>query len=157
MTLRVVVIPTKGDHIKALYDAMPDGAVVATIFNQPCHGAWEGDVECWASTDGGRLWQLRGVPAEHEPRTNRMNVAAGLALLTLLSHHLVFALAGGVDSLGTLDTFWVFPAGMVDNMVPGQLAGGVTWGWFRPLPLVVVTIGPWAAAYLFYRKWSDIF
>jgi Neuraminidase (sialidase) len=58
---------------------MPDGTIIATIFNQPCHGLWEGDVECWASQDGGRLWTLRGTPAPHEPGTNRMNVAAGLA------------------------------------------------------------------------------
>jgi hypothetical protein len=58
---------------------MPDGAIIATIFNQPCHGLWEGDVECWASEDGGRLWHRRGTPAPHEPGTNRMNVAAGLA------------------------------------------------------------------------------
>ncbi|HRU05282.1 MAG TPA: sialidase family protein [Candidatus Brocadiia bacterium] len=57
---------------------MPDGEVVATIFNQPCHGRWEGDVECWASKDG-RFWRKRGVPAPHEPGTVRMNVAAGLA------------------------------------------------------------------------------
>lgn len=50
---------------------MPDGVIIATIFNQPCHGLWEGDVECWASeggdarpllpwvcrsSDGGRTW-----------------------------------------------------------------------------------------------------
>ncbi len=58
---------------------MPDGAIIATIFNQPCHGLWEGDVECWASEDGGRFWERRGTPAPHEPGTNRMNVAAGLA------------------------------------------------------------------------------
>jgi len=58
---------------------MPDGAIVATIFNQPTHGGWEGDAECWASEDGGRLWVYRGTPAPHEPGTNRMNVAAGLA------------------------------------------------------------------------------
>jgi len=58
---------------------MPDGAIIATIFNQPCHGRWEGDLECWASEDGGRFWRLRGTPAPHEPGTNRMNVAAGLA------------------------------------------------------------------------------
>ena len=57
---------------------MPDGTIVATIFNQPCHGKWEGDVECWASVDG-RFWSKRGVPAPHEPGTNRMNVGAGLA------------------------------------------------------------------------------
>ncbi len=58
---------------------MPDGEITAVIFNQPCHGLWEGDVECWASDDGGRIWHLRGTPAPHEPGTNRMNVAAGLA------------------------------------------------------------------------------
>jgi len=56
-----------------------DGTIIATIFNQPCHGAWEGNVECWGSEDGGRSWKLRGTPALHEPTTNRMNVAAGLA------------------------------------------------------------------------------
>jgi hypothetical protein len=57
---------------------MPDDSIVATIFNQPCHGSWEGDVECWGSSDGA-LWELRGVAAPHEPGANRMNVAAGLA------------------------------------------------------------------------------
>jgi hypothetical protein len=36
-----------------------DGTIIATIFNQPCHGLWEGDVECWGSADGGRSWTLR--------------------------------------------------------------------------------------------------
>ncbi len=58
---------------------LPDGTIVATIFNQPTHGGWEGDVECWSSADDGRSWSLRGVPARHEPTTNRMNVASGLA------------------------------------------------------------------------------
>lgn len=57
---------------------MPDGTIVATIFNQPTHGGWEGDVDCWASADGVGFWSFRGRPAPHEPRTNRMNVAAGL-------------------------------------------------------------------------------
>ncbi len=56
-----------------------DGTVIASIFNHPSHGLSEGDVECWASSDGGRLWKLRGVAAPHEPATNRMNVAAGTA------------------------------------------------------------------------------
>jgi hypothetical protein len=57
---------------------LPDGSVVATIFNQPTHGGWQGDVDCWATRDG-RFWEKRGTPAPHEPATNRMNVAAGLA------------------------------------------------------------------------------
>ena len=58
---------------------LKDGTIVAAIFNHPSHGLAEGDVECWASTDGGRIWKLRGIPAPHEPGTNRMNVAAGTA------------------------------------------------------------------------------
>lgn len=56
-----------------------DGTIIATIFNQPSHAQSEGDVECWASTDGGRFWEIRGIPARHDPDANRMNVAAGMA------------------------------------------------------------------------------
>lgn len=68
------------DNVCAWPNVTPqkDGSLVATIFNQPSHGGWEGDVECWASRDG-RFWEKRGTPAPHEPTTNRMNVAAGLA------------------------------------------------------------------------------
>lgn len=58
---------------------LPDGTLVAVIFDQPTHGGWEGDVVAWASEDDGRTWHFRGVAAPHEPGTNRMNVAAGLA------------------------------------------------------------------------------
>lgn len=58
---------------------LPDGTILALIFNQPCHGLWEGDLDCWASTDGGETWRYRGRPAQHEPGTNRMNCAAGIA------------------------------------------------------------------------------
>ncbi len=58
---------------------LPDGTVLAFLFNQPTHGCWEGDVECWASSDVGDTWTRRGVPGLHEPGTNRMNVAAGVA------------------------------------------------------------------------------
>ncbi len=57
---------------------LPDGTITAIIFGKPSHGQMEGDVECWASTDG-ELWEKRGRPAPNEPQTNRMNVAAGLA------------------------------------------------------------------------------
>jgi len=30
-----------------------DGSIIATIFNQPSHGSMAGDVDCWATTDGG--------------------------------------------------------------------------------------------------------
>ena len=57
--------------------ALAHGTLIATIFNQPTHGGWEGDVECWASADGGLTWNHRGTPTRHQPGCNRMNVGAG--------------------------------------------------------------------------------
>ncbi len=57
---------------------LPGGDIGAVIFNQPNHGDAEGDVELWASSDGGSTWALRSQVTHHEPSTNRMNVAAGL-------------------------------------------------------------------------------
>ena len=56
-----------------------NGTLIATIFNQPCHGRWEGDLDCWASEDEGQTWRFRGRPGVHEPGVARMNCAAGLA------------------------------------------------------------------------------
>ena len=59
---------------------MGDGTVVAAVFGKPCDRQKEGDVQCWASADGGRTWQQRGTPAPHEePNSTRKNLAAGLA------------------------------------------------------------------------------
>lgn len=59
---------------------MPGGEIVATVFNQPSHLSRPGDVECWASEDGGRTWEKRGTPG---PGSNegvaRGNVAVGAA------------------------------------------------------------------------------
>lgn len=58
---------------------LPSGNIAAIIFNQPFHGRFEGEAECWISTDGGRLWKKAGVPIPHKPGENRLNVSAGLA------------------------------------------------------------------------------
>ncbi len=57
---------------------MPDGTIIAIIHNKPSHGGMEGEIECWASSDGEK-WEKRGNPAPHDPNTIRMNHAAGLA------------------------------------------------------------------------------
>jgi hypothetical protein len=57
---------------------LADGTILAAIFNQPCHGLREGDLDCWASQDEGKTWRFRGRIAEHEPGTARMNCAAGV-------------------------------------------------------------------------------
>lgn len=59
---------------------LPDGTIVAMIFNQPNHlERAGGDLECWASTDGGKTWAKRGTPAAHATKTSRANTAVGLA------------------------------------------------------------------------------
>jgi len=55
-----------------------DGELLVFLFNQPCHGVWEGDLDCWSSRDRGETWQFRGRPAAHKSGTNRMNCAVGV-------------------------------------------------------------------------------
>ena len=57
---------------------LPDGTILAFIFDQPNHGNTPGDVACWASVDGGRLWKHRSTATQHEPGTIRVNHAVGL-------------------------------------------------------------------------------
>jgi BNR repeat-like domain len=60
-------------------ERLTDGTLIAVIFNQPCHGLWEGDLDCWASRDEGRTWRFRARVAGHEPTQARMNCALGKA------------------------------------------------------------------------------
>ncbi len=58
---------------------LPNGDILAAIFNQPCHGLWEGDLDAYVSTDQGVSWKFRGRIAPFDaPGTNRMNCAVGL-------------------------------------------------------------------------------
>lgn len=57
---------------------LPNGEVMAVVFNQPCHLVWEGTVDCWVSADRGRMWEFRSHPVINEPTTNRGNVAVGV-------------------------------------------------------------------------------
>lgn len=56
---------------------LPDGSLVAIVFNQPSHGWTEGDVDCWGSADG-LLWKHLSTVTRHRPETVRMNHGAGL-------------------------------------------------------------------------------
>jgi hypothetical protein len=95
---------------------MPDGAIVSTIYNHPSHLMGEGDVECWASTDGGKFWTRLGVAAPHEPRTARANVASGVA------HN---------GDLIVLCSGWGYAPGFRDRRLPPWVCrsgdGGRTW------------------------------
>ncbi len=102
---------------------LPDGTIVATIFNKPSHGQMAGDVECWATEDGGRTWQKRGTPAPHEPDTNRMNVAAGLAG----SGDLIVISSGWSNRYPPGQTGAPFRAGILKPWLCRSSDGGRAW------------------------------
>ena len=93
---------------------MPDGEIIAVGFNQPCHASWEGDVECWASGDDGRMWERRGVPCVHDPGCNRMNHAAGLAH----SGDLIVVASGWDGRIAPYSGPAWFPPGDTDILAP---------------------------------------
>ena len=102
---------------------MNDGAIIATIFNQPGHGTMAGDVDCWATTDGGRTWQKRGTAAPHEPDTNRMNVAAGKAN----NGDLIVIASGWSNRYPEGKKGAPFRAGILAPWVSRSADGGRTW------------------------------
>ena len=58
---------------------LDDGTLIVAIYNQPTHGGPNGDIECWASEDGGRFWKLRGIAAPHEPDLTHLQACIGTA------------------------------------------------------------------------------
>ncbi|MFO7611930.1 MAG: exo-alpha-sialidase [Clostridia bacterium] len=66
-----------------------EGEIYMTGFNRPSHGKTQGDIDCWKSADGGRLFSYAGTPVRHEPGCNRMNNVSGFAqngdFLTIVS------------------------------------------------------------------------
>lgn len=59
---------------------LPNGDVVAAVYNQPSHGLKPGEVDLYASTDGGRTWAKRGTPTRRPAGAfGRLNHAVGVA------------------------------------------------------------------------------
>ena len=96
----------------------PDGTVYAAIHNQPSHLKRPADVDCWASTDGGRTWAKRGtaVPRDNE-RVARGNVAAGVA-----RNGDLIAIASGWSDPVAPDR-----GGILPPVVSRSADGGRTW------------------------------
>ncbi len=70
---------------------LPNGEIIAVIFNQPCHLLWEGTIECHVSSNNGNSWQFRSYPVVNEPETSRGNVAVGI------NSNQIIVLCGGWD------------------------------------------------------------
>lgn len=58
---------------------LPDGTIVAAVYNQPVHGLRPGDVDLHASTDGGLTWSRRSTATKHHGASARFNHAIGVA------------------------------------------------------------------------------
>jgi hypothetical protein len=58
---------------------LPDGTIVAAVYNQPVHGLRPGDVDLHASTDGGLTWSKRSTATSHRGSSARFNHAIGVA------------------------------------------------------------------------------
>ena len=58
---------------------MPDGTIVAAVFNQLSHLLHSGEVDFYSSSNGGRTWTFAGSPFKHEPGIARGNLAAGVS------------------------------------------------------------------------------
>mgnify|MGYP001611871778 CR=1 FL=1 len=57
---------------------LPNGDLVAAIYNRPVHGVLPGDVDVYASSDGGRTWHKRGTATRHTGASARFNHSIGV-------------------------------------------------------------------------------
>jgi hypothetical protein len=57
---------------------MPNGDLIAAVYNRPVHGVLPGDVDIYASNDGGQSWSKRGTATRHEGDSARFNHAIGV-------------------------------------------------------------------------------
>ncbi len=68
---------------------MPDGSIVAAVYNKPSHLLHAGEVDFYSSTNGGRTWTFSGSPFKHKQGVARGNLAAGVshdgALIAIIS------------------------------------------------------------------------
>ena len=113
---------------------LQDGSILASLFNKPSHGEVAGEVECWVSSDSGKTWARRGVPIWHQPNTNRMNHAVGLAnngdLLAMISGWSDLPMAGQASQHPG-----PFRAAVLDPVVCRSRDVGRTWTTdFKSLP-----------------------
>ena len=71
---------------------LSDGTIVAFVYDQPSQERDEGEIVCYASTDGGKTWELRSQPLRHGPGPAPLHAAAGLG-----DDGMLIALFGGFD------------------------------------------------------------
>ena len=76
-----------------------DGSLLAFGYNAAAHTTLPGDVDCWASTDGGKTWSLRATAAARPAKTaNYCHWASGLS-----AKGDVLVVASGMDDAANED------------------------------------------------------
>ena len=63
LTPDFATVVVKGGGLWPQLHCAPDGTLLALGYNAPGHTTLPGDVDCWASTDGGKTWAKRGTAA----------------------------------------------------------------------------------------------
>lgn len=75
-----------------------DGTLLAFGYNAPAHTTLPGDVECWASSDGGKTWAKRGIAAPRPAAdANYCHWASGM----VGTSELLVVVSGMDDAAGT--------------------------------------------------------
>jgi hypothetical protein len=103
-------------------------------------------------------WLLMRVVQRAAGRVGRQCtiVAVSLVMVILLSHHVVFAVAGVPKAIFTLESWWLFPVVLVEPIFAVQSGRMAGWRWFHPyvllaLDAVPLVIGSGLAALMFER------
>ena len=86
-------IVVKGGGLWPQLQCAPDGTLLALGCNAAAHTTLPGDVDAWASADGGKTWALRATAAERpNAKANMCHWASGFSARTEL-----LVLASGMD------------------------------------------------------------
>lgn len=101
----------------------PDGTILATLFNHPSHATAEGDMDLWASGDGGASWEFRGRPGPRDANTLRNHQAVGHAR----NGDLIVLTTGWTNEYAPGKSGPPFRAGLLPPWVSRSSDGGRTW------------------------------
>ena len=86
-------VVTKGGGLWPQVQVLADGTLLAFGYNAPAHTTMPGDVDAWASVDGGKTWSLRATAAARpDAKANMCHWAAGFSAKGEL-----LVLASGMD------------------------------------------------------------
>jgi hypothetical protein len=136
-------VVVKGGGLWPQLHCAPDGTLLALGYNAPGHTTLPGDVDCWASADGGKTWEKRGTAAPRPHKdANYCDSCSGFA-----ANGDLMLLSGGFEDAGNArgKRKPVMPLGVFrsadlgrtwkkEGNFPRELRAGVEW---RPYGTVV--------------------